>query len=393
MGSVITAIARTPIGRFGGMFLPLGAVDLGAAAITAALERSGLPPDDLDEVLMGQVIMAGSGQIPARQAAQRAGIPMTIPSTNINKVCLSAMTAISMADKDIRLGEATFVVAGGMESMTNAPYLVPSARWGARMGDGAMIDAMSHDGLFCAFDQCMMGESTDVKGDELGIGRSEQDEWAAESHRRAAAATESGHFAGEITPVLVPQRKGDPVAVDRDEGIRPDSSAEALGRLRPAFRPDGTVTAGNASQISDGAAAVVVADRAGAAAAGLPILAEILSYGQVGGPDATLHERPAEALRVALGRIGMAPSDLDVVEVNEAFAGVALWSARMLGLPAERVNPHGGAVALGHPLGATGARIVVTLINALRARGGGIGAATLCGGGGQGDALILQVEG
>jgi acetyl-CoA C-acetyltransferase len=393
MGSVITSIARTPIGRFGGALTPLTAVQLGAAAVQAALERSGLAPDRVDEVLMGHVIGAGTGQITARQAAAAAGVPMTVPATTIDKVCLSGMTAIALADKDIRLGEATFVVAGGMESMSNAPYLVPAARWGARMGTTPMVDAMNHDGLFCAFDRCMMGESTDRKNATLGIGREEQDAWALESHRRAEAARASGHFAREIVPVSVPQRKGDPTVVADDEGIRPETSAESLARLRPAFGPNETVTAGNASQISDGAAAVIVADRAAAEEAGLPVVAEILAYGQVGGADATLHERPAQALEVALERAGLKPGDLDLIEVNEAFAAVALWSARMLGLSADRVNPHGGAVALGHPLGATGARIVVTLINALQARGGGIGAATLCGGGGQGDSLILKVEG
>jgi acetyl-CoA C-acetyltransferase len=256
-----------------------------------------------------------------------------------------------------------------------------------------MVDAMNHDGLFCAFDRCMMGESTDRKSAALGIGREEQDAWAVESHLRAEAARASGHFAREIAPVSVPQRKGDPVQVTDDEGIRPGTSAESLARLRPAFGPQGTVTAGNASQISDGAAAVIVADRAAAEAAGLPVVAEIVSYGQVGGADATLHERPAQALQIALDRAGMTAGDLDVVEINEAFAAVALWSVRMLGLSPDLVNPHGGAVALGHPLGATGARIVVTLINALQARGGGVGAAALCGGGGQGDALIVKVGG
>ena len=392
MASVITAIARTPLGRFGGALLPLQAIDLGGAAIAAALERAGLAPEAVEEVYMGHVLQAGTGQISARQAARIAGIPMDVPATTINKVCLSGMTSIAIADKDIRLGEAAFVVAGGMESMNNAPYLMPKARWGARMGTAAMIDSMEHDGLFCAFDNCIMGESTDRKNTVLGIGRAEQDEWAAESHRRAAAATEAGTLAAEITPVEVPQRKGDPMVVDRDEGIRPDSSTDSLGRLRPAFSADGTVTAGNASQISDGSAAVVVADREAAVAAGMPILAEILSYGQAAGPDATLHERPAQALQHALDRIGMAPGDLDLVEINEAFAAVALWSARMLDLPHDKVNVHGGAVALGHPLGATGARIVVTLVNALRAGGGGVGGATLCGGGGQGDALILNVS-
>jgi len=393
MGSVITSIARTPIGRYGGGFQPLQAVELGAVAIGAALERSGLPPDQVDEVLFGHVIQAGTGQITARQAAFRAGVPMTVPATTINKVCLSGMTAIATADKDIRLGEARFVVAGGMESMTNAPYLMPAARWGARMGDAKMVDSMMNDGLWCAFDQCSMGESSDVETSALGLTREEQDEWSAQSHARAAAATESGHFANEIVPVAVPQRKGDPVEISADEGIRPGVTAESLGRLRAAFTKDGTITAGNASQISDGAAAVVVADREAAEGAGIPIVAEILGYGQMAGPDALLHDRPARALSIALGRAGLTAADLDLVELNEAFAAVGIQSMKMLDLPGDKVNVHGGAVALGHPLGATGARIVVTLINALRARGGGIGGAALCGGGGQGDAIVLKVEG
>jgi acetyl-CoA C-acetyltransferase len=393
MGSVISAIARTPLGRFGGALTPLPAVDLGAVAIAAALERAELAPEKVDEVYFGHVIQAGTGQITSRQAAYRAGIPMTVPATTINKVCLSGMSAIAMADRAIRLGEASLVVAGGMESMSNAPYSLPAGRWGARMGETPLVDLMEHDGLFCAFDNCLMGATSDRRNAELGIGRAEQDEWAAGSHQRAAAAASSGAFAAEIAPVPVPQRKGDPVVVSADEGIRPDSTAAALGALRPAFAKEGTITAGNASQISDGAAAVVVAEAAAARAAGLPVLAEILAYGQAAGPDATLHERPAQALERALARAGLAVADLALVEINEAFAAVALWSARLLGLSYDKVNVHGGAVALGHPLGATGARIVVTLINALRLRGGGIGAAALCGGGGQGDALIVKVPG
>ncbi len=393
MTSVITSIARTPIGRFGGAFADVGAVELGATAIAAALERSRLAPEQVDEVIMGHVLQAGTGQITSRQAAVRAGIPMTVPATTINKVCLSGMAAIADADRRIRLGEATFVVAGGMESMSGAPYLLPKARFGLRLGDGEVIDSMTHDGLFCSFDACTMGESSDRKNADLGIDRAAQDAWAAASHERALAATESGLFAKEISPVAVPQRRGEPVTVDRDEGIRAGTTPESLAGLRPAFAADGTLTAGNASQISDGAAAVVVADRTAAEAAGLPVLATVLGYGQIGGADATLHERPAEALRVALKRASLAPGDLDLVEINEAFASVALWSARLLDLPHERVNVNGGAVALGHPLGATGARIVVTLVNALRERGGGVGGAALCGGGGQGDALIVEVEG
>jgi acetyl-CoA C-acetyltransferase len=393
MGSVISAIARTPLGRFGGALTPLHAVDLGGVAIAAVLERAGLAPDKVDEVYFGHVIQAGAGQITSRQAAYRAGIPLTVPATTINKVCLSGMSAIAMGDRAIRLGEASLVVAGGMESMSNAPYSLPAGRWGARMGETPLVDLMEHDGLFCAFDNCLMGATSDRRNAELGIGRAEQDEWAAGSHQRAAAAASSGAFAAEIAPVPVPQRKGDPVVVSADEGIRPDSTAAALGALRPAFAKEGTITAGNASQISDGAAAVVVAEAAAARAAGLPVLAEILAYGQAAGPDATLHERPAQALERALARAGLTVADLALVELNEAFAAVALWSARLLGLPYDKVNVHGGAVALGHPLGATGARIVVTLINALRLRGGGIGAAALCGGGGQGDALIVKVPG
>ncbi|HEY4606853.1 MAG TPA: acetyl-CoA C-acyltransferase [Acidimicrobiia bacterium] len=388
---VITGIARTPIGRYGGALTPLRAVDLGGAVVAAALEGSRLDPTAFDEVLFGHVLQAGEGQITARQAAVRGGLPMTVPSVTVNKVCLSGMAAIGLAERGIRAGDAKFVMTGGMESMSNAPHVIRELRWGARIGNADMIDVMQHDGLFCAFDQCTMGESSDRKNQGLGISRQEQDEWAARSHQRAAEATRNGLFSQEITPITVPQRKGDPLVVENDEGIRLDTTAESLGSLQPAFVPGGSITAGNASQISDGAAAVVVADREAAEASGSPILAEILAYGQIGGGDATLHERPAEALSVALKKAGLDVSDLDLVEINEAFAAVALWSARMLDIPMDKVNVSGGAVALGHPLGATGARIVVTLVNALRARGGGIGGATLCGGGGQGDAIVVKV--
>ncbi len=391
MEPVITGIARTPIGRYGGALASVRAVELGGTAIAGALRRSRIEPDLVDEVVFGQVLQAGEGQITARQAAVRGGIPMTVPAVTINKVCLSGLAAIGLAARSVRLGEATFVMAGGMESMSNAPHVVREVRWGARMGDATLVDVMLHDGLFCAFDHCTMGESSDAKNSQLGIDRATQDEWAARSHARALAARDAGIFADEIVPVTVPQRKGEPREITDDEGIRPDTTVESLARLRPAFTADGTITAGNASQISDGAAAVVVADAQAAEAAGAPVLARILAYGQIGGVDATLHERPAEALRVALKRAGMSVKDLDLVEINEAFAAVSLWSARMLDLPDEKVNVHGGAVALGHPIGATGARLVVTLVNALRHRGGGVGAVTLCGGGGQGDALILEV--
>jgi len=392
MSTVITGIARTPIGRYGGSLSPLRAVELGARAISAAVERSGVEPTSIDEVVFGQVLQAGEGQITARQAAVRAGLPMEIPALTVNKVCLSGMSAIAMADRGIRAGDVRFAVAGGMESMSNAPHVLHGLRWGVRIGDAELVDVMQHDGLFCAIDHCTMGESSDRKNHQLGIDRRAQDEWAAMSHQRAAEATRSGRFATEIVPVEVPQKKGEPKVVEADEGIRPDSTPETLSVLRPAFVEDGTITAGNASQISDGAAAVVVADRAAAEAAGLPILAEIVAYGQIGGSDATLHERPAEAIRVALKNAGLSPSDLDLVEINEAFAAVALWSARMLDLPVDKVNVNGGAVALGHPIGASGARVVVTLVAELMRRGGGIGAAALCGGGGQGDALIVRVD-
>lgn len=391
MGAVITGIARTAIGKFGGSLSSLRAVDLGARAIEGALERSGLDPEKVDEVIIGQVLQAGEGQITSRVAATRAGVPMTVPAITINKVCLSGMAAIGLADRSIRLGESSFVIAGGMESMTNAPHVLRELRNGARLGDATLVDVMLHDGLYCAFDQCVMGESSDLKNKQLGISREEQDEWSAASHERAVAASGAGRFGDEIVPLSIPQRKGDPVVFDEDEGVRAGSTAESLGRLRPAFIDDGTITAGNASQISDGGAAVIAADRTAAEAIGLPIVAEVVSYGQIGGRDATLHERPAEALQVALKKAGLEASQLDLVEINEAFAAVALWSAKMLDIPHEKVNVNGGAVAMGHPIGATGARLVVTLINALRQRGGGLGAATLCGGGGQGDALIVKV--
>ena len=391
MSAVITGLARTPIGKYGGGLASLRAVELGGHAISAAMARSGTDPAAVDEVIFGHVLQAGEGQITARQAAVRGGLPMAVPSLTVNKVCLSGLAAIGLANRAVATGDATFVVAGGMESMSNAPHVLRELRWGVRAGDATLVDVMTHDGLFCAFDHCTMGESSDRKNADLGIDRREQDEWSARSHARAAAAAASGAFADEIAPVSVPQRKGEPVVVDTDEGVRPESTVEALGNLRPAFVGDGTITAGNASQVSDGAAAVVVADRAAAEASGSPILAEIVSYGQIGGVDATLHERPAEALRIALKKAGMEAADLDLVEINEAFAAVALWSSRMLDIDDGRVNVNGGAVALGHPIGCTGTRLVVTLINALRARGGGVGAATLCGGGGQGDALIVKV--
>jgi acetyl-CoA C-acetyltransferase len=389
---VIVAGARTPIGRFGGALAPLEAVDLGGLAIAAALDRAGVAPDAVEHVVMGHVLQAGQGQITARQAAVRAGIPMTVPALTVNKVCLSGLNAIATAAQYVELGQAGLLVAGGMESMTNAPYLVPKARFGVRMGDAELVDAMVHDGLWDAFDHLHMGEVSDQVNARLGIDRARQDEWAARSHERAAAAAK-GALREEIEPVAVPRRKGDPVLVEQDEGVRPGTSVETLARLRPAFAPDGSITAGNASQISDGAAAVVVTSRERAEADGLPVLAGIVGYGSVAGPDNALHSQPSRAVRDALRRGGLDLGDLDLLEINEAFAAVALRSTAELGVDEAVVNVNGGAVALGHPIGASGARLVLTLALELRRRGGGLGAAALCGGGGQGDALLVRVEG
>jgi acetyl-CoA C-acetyltransferase len=388
---VICAGARTPIGRFGGTLAPLPAVALGGQAVAVALRRAGVAPEGVEHVVMGHVLQAGQGQITARQAAVRAGIPMTVPALTVNKVCLSGLNAIATAAQYVELGQAGLVVAGGMESMSNAPYLVPRARFGARMGDAELVDAMVHDGLWDAFDDAHMGGLSDETNRRLGVDRAAQDEWAARSHERAAEATKNGLLASEIDPVGVPAGK-EVQFIDQDEGIRPGTTAEALGRLRPAFSADGTITAGNASQISDGAAAVVVTSLERAAADGLPVLASVVAYGTVAGPDTSLHSQPSRAIADACRRAGVAPADLDLVEINEAFAAVALRSTRELELDEGIVNVNGGAVALGHPIGASGARLVLTLAMELRRRGGGLGAAALCGGGGQGDALLVRVE-
>ncbi|NRQ32909.1 acetyl-CoA C-acetyltransferase [Nonomuraea sp. NN258] len=390
-GSVIVAGARTPIGKLLGSLSGSPAVELGGIAIKAALERAGVAPTDVQYVIMGQVLQAGAGQIPSRQAAVKAGIPMTVPSLTINKVCLSGLDAIALADQLIRAGEFDIVVAGGMESMTNAPHLLPGLRKGVKYGGSDVVDSMAHDGLFCAFDQCAMGESTERYNARLGIGREEQDELSARSHQLAAAAIKNGVFAEEIVPVEIPQRRGEPVVVKDDEGVRGDTTVETLAKLRPAFAADGTITAGSASQISDGACAVVVMSKAKAEELGLPWLAEIGRHGNVAGPDASLQSQPANAIKHALAKQGLTAGDLDLVEINEAFASVVLQSAKELGVPLEKVNVNGGGIALGHPIGASGARIVLTLAYELKRRGGGLGAAGLCGGGGQGDALIIRV--
>jgi acetyl-CoA C-acetyltransferase len=387
--SVIVAGARTPIGRFQGAVASLRAVDLGAAAIRSALERAALDPEQIEYTLMGHVLQAGQGQITARQAAIAAGIPKEIPAITINKVCPSGMAAIATADQMIRAGELEIAVAGGMESMTNAPYLLPKARDGARLGHTPMIDSMIHDGLWCAFDDRHMGEGTDAVSAELGISREAQDAFAVRSHRLAADAWDAGRFDDEVVPVEVPRRSGDAVTVGRDEGIRPDTDVEALAGLRPAFTPEGTVTAGNASQISDGACAVVVMSEEKAEALGLVPIARIAAYGMSADRFPSLQTVPAIAAERALKKAGRASAELGLVEINEAFAAVPIHSAGMLDVDPEIVNVNGGAVALGHPIGASGARIVLTLALEMRRRTVDLGVAAICGGGGQGDALVL----
>ena len=391
MTSVIVHGARTPMGRLLGNLKDLPATALGSAAIRAALQRAGVAPEQVQYVIMGQVLQAGAGQLPARQAAVGAGIPMTTPSITINKVCLSGLDAIALADQLIRAGEFDIVVAGGMESMTNAPHLLMGQRQGHKYGDIRMLDHMAHDGLTDAYDCCSMGESTERHNARLGIERAAQDAFGARSHQLAAAAQKNGAFAEEIAPIELPQKRGEPIVIDEDEGVRPDTTAESLARLRPAFGVDGTITAGTSSPISDGACAVVVMSRAKADELGLDWLAEIGAHGNVAGPDNSLHAQPANAIRHALAKQGLTVADLDLIEINEAFAAVGIQSTQDLGVSPDIVNVNGGAIALGHPIGMSGARLALTLALELRRRGGGIGAAALCGGGGQGDALIFSV--
>ncbi|HEY2669223.1 MAG TPA: acetyl-CoA C-acetyltransferase [Rugosimonospora sp.] len=391
MASVIVGGARTPMGRLLGNLRDFPATRLGAVAIRAALERAGVAPDQVQYVIMGQVLQAGAGQIPARQAAVEAGIPMSVPALTVNKVCLSGLDAIALADQLIRAGEFDIVVAGGMESMTNAPHLLIGQRQGYKYGDVVLRDHMALDGLTDAYDNVSMGESTDRHSRRYGITREEQDAFGAASHRKAATAQKNGVFAEEIVPVEVPQRRGDPIVISEDEGIRPDTTPETLAKLRPAFGADGTITAGTSSPISDGAAAVVVMSRSKAEELGLPWLAEIGAHGNVAGPDNSLHAQPANAIAQALRKAGLTAGDLDLIEINEAFAAVGIQSTRELGVSPDIVNVNGGAIALGHPIGMSGARLVLSLAMELRRRGGGLGAAALCGGGGQGDALLVRV--
>lgn len=387
---VILSGARTPVGRLSGGFATLSAADLGGVAIAGALERGSVSPDQVGYVIMGHVLQAGAGQITARQAADKAGIPLSTPANTINKVCLSGMNAIYLAAQMVAAGDAEIVVAGGMESMTNAPYLLPEARAGFRYGDKTVRDSLAYDGLWCAFDQCVMGEATDRYLESLDVSRDRQDEVASASHARAAAAQKDGLLAEEIVPVSVPQRRGDPVVIADDEGIRSDTSTDSLAKLRPAFTESGNITAGNASQISDGASAMVITTAARAKELGVEPLAEMLGYGQVAGPLSLLHQ-PSNAIRAAASDAGVAVQDIDLFEINEAFAAVSVASMDDLGISSDKVNVNGGAIALGHPLGASGNRITLALLMELKRRGGGLGAAGLCGGGGQGDAIVVKV--
>lgn len=389
-GSVILTGARTPIGKLSGAFASMAATDLGGVAIKGALDKAGISGDDVDYVIMGQVIQAGAGQITARQAANNAGIPMSVPATTINKVCLSGLNAIYLADLMIQAGDADIVVAGGMESMTNAPYLMPGARAGYRIGDKSVVDSMMFDGLFCAFDQVAMGAGTEKYAASLGLERGPQDDFSAVSHQRAADAIKNGLFDDEIVPVPVPQRKGDPVVVTTDEGVRGDTTAESLGGLRPAFDKAGNITAGNASQISDGASATIVVSAAKAAELGITGLGEVVGYGQVAGPDPSLLTQPSRAILNALEGASISQGDLGLYELNEAFAAVGLASMDQLGITADVTNVNGGAIALGHPVGMSGNRLAITLLHEMKRRGVEHGAAALCGGGGQGDALLVR---
>ena len=389
-GSVIVAGARPPVAKFSGAYKTLTAVDLGAIAIREAVARAGIEGSDVDYVIMGQVIQAGCGQNPARQALAKAGLPQEVPGITVNKVCLSGMSAVAMADQMIKAGDAEVVIAGGMESMTNAPYLVPSARFGSRLGDTKMVDAMILDGLWTHFSDQHMGDASDDVNAELGITREDQDAWSAKSHQKAHAAWEEGAFVEETFHVEIEQRKGDPIVFQRDDGIRPDTTMETLTKLRPAFQKEGTITAGNASQLSDGSAALVVMSEAAAERLGVKPLAQILAYGISAERYAYLHTVPALAIQNAAKKAEVDVHDLEIIEINEAFAAVALNSTRMLGVDEEKVNPKGGAVAIGHPIGASGARLTISAMYEMRRRDVDLSAAAICGGGGQGDALILK---
>jgi acetyl-CoA C-acetyltransferase len=389
-GSYIVAGARTPIGKLSGALAPFSAAQLGGFAIEAALQRAGVRPDQVDHVIIGQVLTAGQGQMPARQAATNAGVPLSVPALNVNKVCLSGMNAIYLADQMITSGDADIVIAGGIESMTNAPYLAAGARAGFRYGNAELTDAIVRDGLWCAFDACLMGLGTE-RYSAGTITREQQDKFAMMSNERAAEAIKSGRLADEIVPVTIPQRKGEPLLIESDEGVRPGTTMDSLATLKPAFDKEGTITAANASQISDGGSAMVLMSEKALNACGVSPLGRIVGYGMVAGPDnVSLLHQPSAAIKAALARVGKQVADIDLFEINEAFAAVGLASMADLGISEEIVNVNGGAIALGHPLGMSGNRLALTLLHELRRRGGGLGAAALCGGSGQGDAILLQ---
>ena len=389
-GSYIVAGARTPIGKMSGALASFSAADLGSIAIKAALERAGVSPDEVDHVIMGQVLMAGQGQVPSRQAAVKAGIPMSVPAINVNKVCLSGLNSIYLADQMIQAGDADIVIAGGMESMTNAPYIASGARGGFRYGNTELKDAIIADGLWCSFDSCLMGLGTE-RYTAGNISRQQQDDLAMKSNQRAAAAIAAGRLADEIVSISIPQRKGDPLVIANDEGVRAETTMESLGGLKPAFDKDGTITAANASQLSDGGSAVVMMSERFVKDRGFKALGQVVSYGMVAGPDnASLLTQPSRAILKALNKVGMKVSDINLFELNEAFATVGIASMADLGISDDIVNVNGGAIALGHPIGMSGNRVALTVLHELRRRGGGVGAAALCGGGGQGDAIIVR---
>jgi acetyl-CoA C-acetyltransferase len=389
-GSYIVAGARTPIGKMSGALASFSAADLGSIAIKAALERAGVSPNEVDHVIMGQVLMAGQGQVPSRQAAVKAGIPMNVPAINVNKVCLSGLNSIYLADQMIQAGDADIVIAGGMESMTNAPYIASGARSGFRYGNTELKDAIIADGLWCSFDSCLMGLGTE-RYTAGNISRQQQDDLAMKSNQRAAAAIAAGRLADEIVSISIPQRKGDPLVIANDEGVRAETTMESLGGLKPAFDKDGTITAANASQLSDGGSAVVMMSERFVKDRGIKALGQVVSYGMVAGPDnASLLTQPSRAILKALNKVGMKVSDINLFELNEAFATVGIASMADLGISDDIVNVNGGAIALGHPIGMSGNRVALTILHELRRRGGGVGAAALCGGGGQGDAIIVR---
>ncbi|MFG6147288.1 acetyl-CoA C-acetyltransferase [Halobacillus sp. B23F22_1] len=391
--TVIVAGARTPFGKFGGGLAPLTAAQLGGIAIKETLKRANVQAEDVNEVIMGTVLQGGQGQLPSRQASREAGIPWDVKTETVNKVCASGMRSVTMADQFIRLGEEEIIVAGGMESMSNAPYFMPKARWGLRMGDAPVKDMMVHDGLTCAFEDVHMGNYGNRTASELELTREAQDEWSYQSHQRASSAINEGKLAEEIVPVEVPQRKGDPVVIENDEAPRSNTTVEALAKLKPVFDPQGTITAGNAPGVNDGAAAMLLMSDEKASELGVNSLATIIAHEEIAVEAQDFPQTPGLVINKLLKKTGISIDDVDLFEVNEAFAAVSLASGKIAGLDTEKVNVNGGAVALGHPIGASGARIILTLAHELKRRGGGLGIASICSGGGQGDAVLIEVAG